>query len=147
MKSKITPQGCTNLKLRQLSRIVTRHYDHHLVGSGLKITQYSLLSYIVKLGPIQLNELAKHMQMDASTLTRNMQSLVAQGWVTINPSDNARSRLAQTTETGLLKRIEVQKAWKQAQMDLNERLGEETTTAMHKLLDRCIENLSENFVD
>lgn len=146
MKDKTKPQGCTNLKLRQLVRIVTRHYDQYLLGTGIKNTQYSLLSYIVALGPIQLSELAKHMQMDASTLTRNMQSLVTQGWVTINASDNARSRLAVATGAGKQKRTEVQRSWKQAQLALNDRLGDETVYAMHKLLDECIENLSEDFV-
>lgn len=144
MKVKIKPKGCTNLKLRQLGRIVTRHYDQYLISSGVKNTQYSLLSYIVALGPIQLSELAKHMQMDASTLTRNMQSLVSQGWITIKASDNARSRLTEATESGKLKRIEVQRAWKQAQLALSDRLGEETVLSMHQLLDECIEKLSEN---
>jgi len=75
------PQGCTNLKLRQLSRAVTRHYDAHVAPLGLKNTQYSLLSHVVLLGPIQPSELAARMRLDASTLTRNLQPLLAQGWL------------------------------------------------------------------
>ncbi|MEG2632944.1 MAG: MarR family transcriptional regulator, partial [Comamonas sp.] len=41
-----TPKGCTNLKLRQLTRLVTRHYDHYTAAAGLKTTQYSLLSHV-----------------------------------------------------------------------------------------------------
>ena len=33
------PRGCTNLKLRQLSRRVTRHYDAIVSAAGLKNTQ------------------------------------------------------------------------------------------------------------
>ena len=44
--------GCTNFKLRQLMRRVAQHYDLEMAGAGLKITQYSLLSHVLKLrGP------------------------------------------------------------------------------------------------
>ena len=53
MQNVATPQGCTNLKLRQLTRMVTRHYDRHVAETGLKNTQYALLSHVVGLGPVR----------------------------------------------------------------------------------------------
>ncbi|WP_159914050.1 MarR family winged helix-turn-helix transcriptional regulator [Pantoea sp. 18069] len=133
-----TPQGCTNLKLRQLTRLVTRHYDHYTAAAGLKTTQYSLLSHVEKFGPIRPSDLAKRMQMDASTLTRNMQPLVAQGWLRIGAGEDARSRLVEITEDGRAKRVEGQRAWKLAQLALNERLGVDRVAALHELLDDAI---------
>lgn len=144
MKNAIKPQGCTNLKLRQLNRMVTRHYDGHVAESGLKNTQYALLSHVARLGPIRPGELARRMQMDASTLTRNLQPLVAQGLLTIGAGSDARSRLVEATEAGIAKRIEGQRAWKVAQTALNERLGVERVVALHALLDACIACLDEN---
>ncbi|BES85193.1 transcriptional regulator [Pectobacterium araliae] len=144
MKNTIKPQPCTNLKLRQLNRMVTRHYDHYVAESGLKNTQYALLSHIIRLGPIRPSDLAKHMQLDASTLTRNLQPLVAQGWVTIGAGENARSRLVEVTESGKAKRAEGQRAWAAAQLALNERLGAERVAALHSLLDACIDCLSDD---
>ncbi|MBS7779196.1 MarR family winged helix-turn-helix transcriptional regulator [Acidovorax sp. CCYZU-2555] len=132
------PQGCTNLKLRQLTRLVTRHYDHYTAAAGLKTTQYSLLSHVEKFGPIRPSDLAKRMQMDASTLTRNMQPLVAQGWLRIGAGEDARSRLVEITDDGRAKRIEGQRAWKKAQLALNERLGVERVAALHELLDASV---------
>ena len=132
------PQGCTNLKLRQLTRLVTRHYDHFTAAAGLKTTQYSLLSHVEKFGPIRPSDLAKRMQMDASTLTRNMQPLVAQGWLRIGAGEDARSRLVEITDDGRAKRIEGQRAWKKAQLALNERLGVERVAALHDLLDASV---------
>ena len=43
-------QGCTHLKLRRLGRVVARHYESQLAGSGLHINQYSLLSVVEGLG-------------------------------------------------------------------------------------------------
>lgn len=136
------PQGCTNLKLRQLGRMVTRHYDKYMSVAGLKNTQYALLSHIVNLGPIRPSDLARRMQMDASTLTRNLQPMAAQGWLTVGAGNNARNRLVEASSTGLAIRIEGQRAWKEAQLALNQRLGTERVAALHDLLDSCIESLS-----
>jgi DNA-binding MarR family transcriptional regulator len=132
------PRGCTNLKLRQLSRAVTRHYDAYVAPLGLKNTQYSLLSHVVLLGPVKPSELAARMRLDASTLTRNLQPLVAQGWVELGPGEDGRSRLVSATEEGRAKRAEGQRAWKQAQLALNARLGDGRVAALHAMLDECL---------
>jgi DNA-binding MarR family transcriptional regulator len=135
------PRGCTNLKLRQIARRVSRHYDAYVGATGLKTTQYSLLSHVVLLGPIRPSDLAARMQLEASTLTRNLQPLVAQGWVELRPGEDARSRLVVATESGAAKRVEAQRAWKQAQLALNERLGGERVAQLHALIDECLQRL------
>ncbi len=144
MKDAIKPQGCTNLKLRELNRMVTRHYDQLVSQTGLKNTQYALLSHVVGLGPVRPGELARRMHMDASTLTRNLQPLVAQGWVTIGAGSDSRSRLVEATEAGRAKRAEGQRAWKAAQLALNERLGVRRVAALHELVDACISCLDDD---
>lgn len=133
-----TPRGCTNLKLRQIDRMVTRHYNAYLAQVGLKNMQYALLSHVVRLGPIRPGDLARRLQMDASTLTRNLKPLAAQGWLTVRAGRDARSRVVETTTAGRAKRIEAQRAWKAAQMALNARLGTERVVALHDLLDTSI---------
>jgi DNA-binding MarR family transcriptional regulator len=131
--------GCTNLKLRQASRLVTRHYERFIRASGLKITQYSLLSHVVKLGPLRAGDLAAVMQLDASTLTRNLQPLVEQGWLQVRAADDdARSRVVEATAAGIALRQQAQRAWKRAQLALNERLGVDRVAHLHALLDDCI---------
>jgi DNA-binding MarR family transcriptional regulator len=136
------PQGCTNLKLRQLMRRVAQHYDAEVGKTGLKGTQYSLLSYVVKLGPIRAVDLAAHMKINTSTLSRNLQPLVAAGWIAINPGDDARSRLISATEVGQHKRTEAQRKWRVAQEGINQLLGPERVVALHALIDESMELLS-----
>lgn len=138
------PQGCTNLKLRQLTRMVTRHYDSYVAATGLKNTQYALLSHVVRLGPIRPGDLAKSMQMDASTLTRNTQSLVAHGWIEIQPGRDARSRVVVSTLAGREKQAEGQQAWKKAQDALNDKLGLEAVVNLHEMLDAGIHCLDDD---
>ena len=138
MNSSLKPKGCTNLKLRQLTRLATRHYDQYVASTGLKNTQYALLSHVVGLGPIEPGALARRMQMDASTLTRNLQPLSAKGLLEVREGKDARSRLVEATDAGRAKKIEAQQGWKAAQLALNERLGEARVAALHQLLDICI---------
>ena len=133
--STATPVGCTNFKLRQLTRRVTQHYDQHLAGMGLKITQYSLLTHVDRLGPLAPGELARRMDMSASTLTRNLQPMIAAGWLAMGEGVDARSRLVHITDAGLELRRQAQRRWKAAQLALNDKLGVATVAALHHLLD------------
>lgn len=132
------PRGCTNLKLRQATRLVTQHYDNEVSKTGLKITQYSLLSHVISLGPVRPGDLARALRMDASTLTRNLRPLQDAGWVEVAAGGDARSRSVQITDAGRAKRQEAQRHWRVAQDGLNERLGADRVMALHALLDETI---------
>ena len=138
----VLPQGCTNFKLRQLMRRVASHYDAEMAKCGLKTTQYSLLSHVLKLGPIRPGDLATEMKMDASTLTRNLRPLVDAGWVTLEAGADARSRLVHITDTGRDKRAEAQRHWKAAQLALNDTLGVQRVAALHALVDESMDLLA-----
>jgi DNA-binding MarR family transcriptional regulator len=136
------PQGCSNFKLRQLTRKVSQHYDLEMSKIGLKTTQYSLLSHVLKLGPIRPGDLAQAMSMDASTLTRNLKPLVDAGWITVVAGSDARSRSVAITEAGRDKRQEAQRRWKAAQQGLNDLLGVQRVIALHALLDESLQLLA-----
>jgi DNA-binding MarR family transcriptional regulator len=136
-----SPRGCSSQKVRVLSRRISQHFDHFVASSGLKTTQYSLLSAIVRLGPLRPGDLARAMNLDASTLTRNLQPLIAAGWVVVGPGNDERSRLVEATRTGRDKRTEAQRAWKRAQLAFNERIGEAAVARLHAVVDDCIARL------
>jgi DNA-binding MarR family transcriptional regulator len=135
------PRGCTNLKLRQLMRRVAQRYDAEVGQVGLKGTQYSLLSHVVKRGPIRPVDLAAGMSIDASTLSRNLKPLVAAGWVVQEAGPDARSRLVRATEAGREKRAEAQRRWRVAQESVNAALGAQRVLALHSLIDEAMRAL------
>lgn len=139
---KTLPQGCTNLKLRQFMRRVSQFYDAEMAQVGLKTTQYSLLSYVDKLGPVRPGELAEGLKMDASTLTRNLRPLVDAGWVVVAAGEDARSRLVSLTPAGREKRAEAKRRWKVAQTGINRLLGEDQVVALHALIDASMDKLA-----
>lgn len=142
MDTAVKPQGCTNIKLRQLMRRVAQHYDAEVGKTGLKGTQYSLLSYVYKLGPLRPGDLAREMKIDASTLTRNLKPMVNAGWLSLDPGADGRSRLVSITDAGRDKRQEAQRRWRTAQEALNSTLGVARVVELHALLDECMTRLS-----
>ncbi|MFL6695856.1 MAG: MarR family winged helix-turn-helix transcriptional regulator [Vitreoscilla sp.] len=140
----VRPQGCTNLKLRQLMRRVAQRYDAEVGQVGLKATQYSLLSHVIKLGPIRPVDLAAGMNVDASTLSRNLKPMVAAGWLTLEPGEDARSRLVHATDAGREKRAEAQRRWRIAQEGVNAALGPQRVIALHALIDEAMQALDDS---
>ena len=141
MDTPTKPRGCTSFKVRQLSRRLSQHYDAEVSKSGLKTTQYSLLSNLARIGPSRPVDLASELKMTASTLSRNLQPLIAAGWISLGAGADARSRLVQITEEGDAKRREAQLHWKAAQQKLNALLGVERVLALHRLIDESMELL------
>lgn len=137
------PRGCTSFKTRQLARLLSRHYDAELARAGLKTTQYSLLSHVARLGPLAPGELARAMGLEASTLTRNLQPLVAEGWLLQGQGADARTRQITLTAAGRDKLALAQRHWKAAQLQVNAQLGAERVAALHALLDDCTAALQD----
>ena len=135
------PTGCTNFKTRQLARYLSRHYDAELAKAGLKTTQFSLLTHLLKLGPVAPGELARRMGLEASTLTRNLEPMLASGWLVREPGPDARSRRIRITEAGAAKQSAGRRHWKAAQTAINGLLGAERVAALHALLDQCTAEL------
>ncbi len=143
MKHVDQPQGCTNFKLRRVTRLVSRHYDAELAASGLKSTQFSLLSAVLRLGPLRPVDLAQAMEVDASTLTRNLKPLVEAGWLTQGEGADARSRSIAITEAGRAKHMQAKAMWRIAQRRINELLGVDQVAALHTLLDQSLSQLQQ----
>lgn len=137
------PRGCTNLLLHQLVRQMDQLYDAELARAGMTTAQYSLLSHVVRLGPVRPGVLAGAMKMQPSTLTRNLQVLVAAGWVVVGAGDDARSRNVQATDSGREQQRLAQRHWKTVQLAFNQRLGDAQVQALHQLLGAAMASLSQ----
>src|SRR5262245_45417507 len=81
---------CNCLALRQAARHVSQLYDGYLATVGLKTTQYSILSKLNRLGPLSINELAKSMVMDRTTLGRAIRPLQRDRLLTIGEGEDGQ---------------------------------------------------------
>ena len=119
------PSKCHCTNMRRAARAITRYYDKVLEPSGLKITQYSLLNHLKRLGPLTMNELSKAIRLERTTLVRNLKPLENMGLVSIQGEKASKARQVQLTERGL-KQLEMAIShWNQAQQDLKDLFPEE----------------------
>lgn len=135
------PSECTNFKLRQLARRVSQLYDAELAKVGLKTTQYSLLTHVMKLWPVRAVDLAQAMALDASTLTRNLKPLIDAGYVSVSRGADGRSHTIGITDAGREKRNAARSCWHAAQDHVAQRLGVENVVALHAVIDGSLQRL------
>jgi DNA-binding MarR family transcriptional regulator len=93
-------QHCTCAALRRASRAVTTHYESHFRGSGLRATQFTILSMLAQAGPLPLTVLSDHLGLERTTLTRNLAVLARQGMIAYTGAKDARIRMAEITRAG-----------------------------------------------
>jgi DNA-binding MarR family transcriptional regulator len=123
--------GCTCARMRKLTRRLTRIYDAHLAPQEIKVTQYSLLANAAK-GERTLTEFAAELEMDRSTLTRNLAPLAAQGWVSVTVGTDSRSRSISVTAAGRRKLKAVLPLWRKAQCEIESVLGASGVGELHQ---------------
>ncbi len=120
LKQIATPCLCN--ALRQASRAVSRLYDDELRGVGLRTTQYSLLRFLQRSGPVRQRDLGARTSLDETTLTRNLRPLLDAGWVAAAAGEDRREKLVRLTDAGTAKLREARPAWERAQERLRSRL-------------------------
>jgi DNA-binding MarR family transcriptional regulator len=131
---------CTNM--RRSSRAVTQFYDEMLRPSGLKVTQYSLLNHLRRLGPLTMNDLSKAIRLERTTLVRNLKPLEKMGLVKISVENPSHARLVHLTEKGLNSLEKAIPYWNQAQQHLNELLTNEEIRVFKGVLQK-LESISQ----
>jgi len=117
--------NCTCLNLRKAARAVTQTYDKVLRPSGLRSTQFSLLSVIANLQPVGIKDLAKELVMDRTTLGRNLKVLADRGLLDIGEGEDRRYRPITLTKDGRKSIKLAQPLWQQAQTRLADNLGQD----------------------
>ena len=78
---------CAGWNIRRAARQVCQIFDSHLSPVEIKNTQFSTLAIISGAGSISVNELAKFMGTDRTTLTRNLSLLEKRGFIQIAKND------------------------------------------------------------
>jgi DNA-binding MarR family transcriptional regulator len=135
--------GCTGDRLRKLARRLTQRYDAFLAPTGLRLTQYSLLAHLMRGGPATMSALAERLEMDRTTLTRNLKPLIDAGLVGMDAGRDARERVVSISEAGRTTWRAARAQWRRAQDDVNEALGAGQVAALHAVLDGSLESLKQ----
>lgn len=125
---------CIGFRVRMLNRMITTIYDDALAGAGLKVSQFNLLVTATNREDTRPAELAKFVEMDESTLSRNVERMCARGWLRLEPDEDRRSHLIKVTEKGMALLRRSYPAWQRAQEEVTRRLGSDNVAALRSVL-------------
>jgi len=130
--------GCFCLAARQAARKITRLYDSHMQGSGIRATQFTILSQLMLRGEMPVGKLAGFLGMERTTLTRNLALLETQKWISTKPGEDPRARVIAITAQG---RGVVRRGfsyWAKAQAEAGKLLGADGEAALKLLGSRSL---------
>jgi DNA-binding MarR family transcriptional regulator len=130
--------GCVCFHLRRSARTVSQVYDRILASSGLRGTQYTLLTVVRRTGGLSFSSLAEVLGMDRTTLTRNLRPLERDGLVKIEAGADRRVRLVKLTRQGERKQAEAEPLWAEAHRRITEGIGSAVWTTLRQGLSRTI---------
>lgn len=121
---------CHCTQSRRVARRLTDLYDAELAPSGLKVTQFSLLRMVARLGEPTITALAEATGLDRSTLGRNLKVLAQMDLVTLGSGRDERTRLVSLSAVGRASIGAAEPLWRQAQMKAASLLPPETLAAI-----------------
>ena len=108
-------QQCTCFNLRKATRAITLMYDREFRPSGLRTTQFLLLTQIKVSAPITIKPLAGKMLMHRTALARNLKLLEKKGLIKIEPGHDRRERNILLIRSGQKALIRAYPLWEHAQ--------------------------------
>ena len=114
---------CICIAVRKASRKLTARYDAALEPVGINLAQFSLLRNISRHEPVSLTRLAEIVELDRSTLGRNVRVLQRMGLVTIMPGEDLREATLSLTEAGQQVLERAVPIWEGTQDEIQQRLG------------------------
>jgi DNA-binding MarR family transcriptional regulator len=117
---------CVMSRWRAMNRMLTAIYDEELRRFHLKSSQLGLLVAVTKAGPVRRIELGRFLSLDPSTLTRNLQIMLKNGWIKEVPDGgDQRGAPLEVTSKGRKLLESAGPAWQSAQTRAKKMLGAE----------------------
>jgi DNA-binding MarR family transcriptional regulator len=132
-------RDCIAVRLRLLNRVVTKLYDGALRPLGLRASQLNILVVTAKLGLARSGRVCEILQLDTSTLSRNLERMRGRGWLEVVTEEDARAQPFRLTPRGRELIEKAVPAWEKAQRQAKELLADEGIA----LLDQAAKRLPQ----
>jgi DNA-binding MarR family transcriptional regulator len=135
-------RSCIANRMRRADRAVMHYYDTGLRPFGLKMTQFTLLVALRLKEPVTIQDLAKALVMDRTTLTRNLAALTRQDLVRITPGEDRRTRVVELTAAGHASLAHAFPEWRKAQARVRRKLGADRSDRLVRALAEAVDTLA-----
>lgn len=129
--------ACLATRVRQLSRIITRVYDDVLRPLGITASQYTLLAQLAARDGITAVEIGTELDIEKSTLSRNLKRLLALGHIIMDPPAGRRGRGLHLTPKGIAVLKDAFPIWQGAQVRTVNIMGSGSRETLDGLLQQA----------
>jgi DNA-binding MarR family transcriptional regulator len=129
--------SCISTRVRQLSRIITRVYDDAMRPLGITGSQFTLLTQLAQQDGITAVEIGHSLDIEKSTLSRNLKRLLALGHITMDPPAGRRGRGLHLTPKGEMVIQQGFPVWREAQTRTIRVMGPESRSILDNLLSQA----------
>lgn len=127
---------CAAVKVLRAGRVLTKAYDAALKPLGLTITQFTLLNAIANTDPDSIASIGQMLDIDRSTLSRNLALLEKAGLVHLGEQGGDRKREVLLTSKGMKLLQDAYPHWKQVQDKVEVLFSEKEFQSLGQLLRR-----------
>lgn len=124
MSKNQNPAPCACTTVRKANRALFRFYENAMIGTGLSITQFSILRALARCGPTALSELADILVMERTSLYRTIAPLVESNAIAMKAGANKRIKIAALTPYGEEMIDAARPNWESAQSAITSAIGE-----------------------
>jgi DNA-binding MarR family transcriptional regulator len=135
----ITDCYCT--QFRRAANALTNVYDEALYPAGMKITQFTLLRSLERLGPATHTEIAAETALDKTTISRNLKVLINYAWVVVGEGEDARFKVVRLTAKGIKALRNAESYWAAAQKRVENEVQHFLKAPINLQLLRALESL------
>lgn len=128
-------RGCVCSRTRMLDRVLSRLFDDSLAPLGIRSSQLTVLALIGAMEGLRAADVARHLEMDKSTVSRSLALLRARGWVEGSGRPSRKARSLDVTARGRALLRATLPPWRSALAQAREVLGEESVDALRRAAD------------
>lgn len=126
-------EPCLCTSLRQAAHAATEIYDRVLEPSGLKVTMFRVLRRLAEAERPTISALARIVDLDRSTLGRNLKVLERDGLIVFTDSEDERAKIVKLTPKGSAALEKAKPLWRKAQARMRTSLGKEKDSVLRIL--------------
>ena len=128
-------KDCVAMRVRYLNRSLTSIYDDAFRPLGITASQVNMLVALVKQRSLSPGELGNLLNIEKSTISRNLERMRKAGWINITSS--GRTHAVEVTRKGNQLLMDVMPHWEEAQKAADALLGPDGSQAIREVGDNA----------
>jgi DNA-binding MarR family transcriptional regulator len=132
--------------LRRTSRALSQVYEDALRPLGLRTTQFTILQVLAFAGEVTQGELGRMLAMDSTTLTRALEIMIRQRWVSKRHGQDRREWRLRLLKAGNTQLARAMPHWERAQAQLLAKLGNDRWDILMKLSNQAANAVTQQGV-